>query len=132
MGNVRLILSANNNVSQTRIGFSAGTSSVPMRIGFSYALTTTYTDVNRIKTGRIGPTTISNTVVYPVDTTANVGHGDKIVFVVFCHDTLEAWEVTVAGVAAKTAVGDTNGRLAVHAVQISGDSELLTGKVYNP
>uniref|UniRef100_UPI003D81B4A5 hypothetical protein n=1 Tax=Escherichia coli TaxID=562 RepID=UPI003D81B4A5 len=102
------------------------------RIGFSYALTTTYTDVNRIKTGRTGPTSISNTVIYPPDTATNVGFGDKIVIVVFCHDTLEAWEVTVAGVAQKTSVGDTSGRLAVHAVQISGDSELLTGNVYNP
>lgn len=103
------------------------------RIGFSYALTTTYTDVNRIKTGRTGPTSISNIVVYPSDSTINVGFGDKVVLVVFCHDTLEAWEVTVAGVAQKkkTAVGETSGRLAVHAVQISGESELLTGNVYN-
>lgn len=71
------------------------------RIGFSYALTTTYTDVNRIKTGRTGPTSISNIVVYPSDSTINVGFGDKVVLVVFCHDTLEAWEVTVAGVAQK-------------------------------
>lgn len=75
------------------------------RIGFSYALTTTYTDVNRIKTGRTGPTSISNIVVYPSDSTINVGFGDKVVLVVFCHDTLEAWEVTVAGVAQKNCCG---------------------------
>lgn len=129
--NMRLLINAAGLSSQVKVGFSAGTTGASQSIVAGYYLTANYTDLSKIKTGRIA-TSLNNTEAYPADSTANVGLGDIFTCTVTSGTTLESWKLTVTGVVAKTSATDTKGRLQIHAVQIFDPetNSVSSGNVY--
>lgn len=129
---VRLIVSGYNQESQVRIGFGGSSTAQPIGLVYGYYLTASYTDLNKIKTGRANNTAMTNTVLYPTDTTVLIGYGDIFDAVVTNQTTLESWTVRISGVVAKPNVTSTAGRLHVFIQKVfdNATQTVQTGNVY--
>lgn len=129
---VRLIVSGNSQNTQSRIGFGGSSTSQSISLVYGYYLTASYTDLNKIKTGRANNSAITTTVLYPTDTTVLVGYGDIFDAVVTNQTTLESWTVRISGVVAKPDAASTAGRLHVFIQKVfdNATQTVQTGTVY--
>lgn len=132
MNKVRLIVTGLNLTTQARVGFGGSTSSQAISLSYAYYLTTTYADLNRIKTGRASNSALTNGILYPTDTTVMVGYGDIFNAVVTNQTTLESWNVRISGVVAKPSAESTAGRLCVFIQKVfdNATQTVQTGNVY--
>ncbi|ADI55498.1 tail fiber-like protein [Escherichia phage IME08] len=130
-GGLRLIVSTAGTGNAVKIGYGGNSSTVQRTFTIGYNLTANYTDLAKIKTGRINYTGYTS-VSYSSDTTALVGYGDMYTAIASNKDTLDSWHIVISGVVAKSSASATDGRLLISVTKVfdSETQQIQTGEIY--